>query len=281
MMRAVRSPAPAEERRTHGTGNGKRQDRENGSRPWSVEPEEVTEPASLRSPGRWGRSGAELAIRAVNIVVATLALLLLGPVILAIAIAIRLDSPGPIFYRQLRIGIDRRRGRDRSADRSANAGRTTDLGGRPFMIYKFRTMYVDAEHGTGPVWAGQDDDRVTRVGRFLRKYRLDEIPQFWNVLCGNMSVVGPRPERPTFVHRLRREIDQYPLRQRVPPGITGWAQVNRPPDHSVDDVRQKLRYDLEYLERRSLTFDLRIMLKTFPVMLDPDESEQRGTVEPT
>ena len=111
---------------------------------------------------------------------------------------------------------------------------------------------------------------MTRVGRILRSTRLDEIPQFWNVLRGEMSIVGPRPERPTFVQQLREEIEGYPLRQQVPPGITGWAQVNRPADQSVDDVRQKVGFDLEYLDRRSVWFDLWIMLKTFPVMFERD-----------
>ena len=216
------------------------------------------------------RTPRELVIRGVNIVVASVALLALLPVFVAIAVAIKLDSRGPIFYRQLRIGLDRRRLDEARVSEDGSGQRTLDLGGRPFLIYKFRTMRVDAEERTGPVWAAPEDDRTTRVGRFLRKYRLDEIPQFWNVLRGDMSVVGPRPERPTFVHHLRQEIDGYPLRQRVLPGITGWAQVNQEPDRSVDDVRQKLQYDLEYLRRRSLAFDLRIMLKTLPVMLDGD-----------
>lgn len=207
----------------------------------------------------------DLLIRAVNVVVAALALLLLSPLILLIALAIRLDSPGPAFYKQLRVGIDRRREVD--APPRSHPRRVADLGGRPFLMYKFRTMYVHAEHETGPVWASPADGRTTRLGKFLRRSRLDEIPQFWNVLRGDMSIVGPRPERPSFVHHLREEFDVYPLRQRVPPGITGWAQVNHAPDQSVDDVRTKLCYDLEYLRDRSLTFDLRIMVRTVPVML--------------
>jgi lipopolysaccharide/colanic/teichoic acid biosynthesis glycosyltransferase len=202
----------------------------------------------------------------INATLAAIALTVLSPIALLIAIAIKLDSRGPVFYRQLRIGLDRRGGL-----RSAALGqtrRTADLGGLPFTIYKFRTMHLDAEDRTGPVWATLEDARITRVGRFLRPYRLDEIPQFWNVLRGEMSIVGPRPERPSFVHALRNELEEYPLRQRVPPGITGWAQVNQEPDQTLDDVRQKLEYDLEYLRRRSLSFDLRIMLRTVPVMLE-------------
>lgn len=208
--------------------------------------------------------------RAINGTLAAVALTLLSPLALFIAIAIKLDSRGPVFYRQLRIGLDRRNGvrAGGGSDALWRARRTADLGGCPFTIYKFRTMHLDAEDQTGPVWAALEDARITRVGRFLRPYRLDEIPQFWNVLRGEMSIVGPRPERPSFVHVLRSELEEYPLRHRVRPGITGWAQVNQEPDQTLDDVRQKLEYDLEYLRRRSLSFDLRIMLRTLPVMLE-------------
>lgn len=213
-------------------------------------------------------------LRALNVLVASLALAILSPIILVVAIAIKLDSKGPVLYRQLRIGLDRRGlGPDGRPLPDPQGRRTLDLGGRPFTIYKFRTMRTDAEQGTGPVWAARDDDRTTKVGQFLRSYRFDEIPQFLNVLRGDMAVVGPRPERPSFVNYLRSEIDHYPLRHRVPPGITGWAQVNQEPDQEVEDVRAKLAYDLEYLQRRSLAFDLRIMLKTLPVMLARERSD--------
>jgi len=203
------------------------------------------------------------ALRAINVAVAGTALLVLSPLIVFIAILIRLDSRGPVLYRQLRIGLDRR-GNLLGVVHSGR--RADDIGGRPFTIYKFRTMHADAENGTGPVWASRDDARTTRVGYWLRRYRLDEIPQFWNVLRGEMSVVGPRPERPIFVRKLRYEIDSYRLRHRVPPGITGWAQVNQGADLCVDDVRLKVSYDLDYVRRRSVMFDLLIMLKTLPVM---------------
>ena len=203
--------------------------------------------------------------RAVDVVVSALALVLLAPLSLLIAVAVRLDSRGPVLYRQLRIGIDRRGAR--SPDPEVMSRRTADLGGRPFTIYKFRSMRVGAESETGPIWAAPDDERVTRVGRVLRRFRLDEIPQLWNVLRGDMSIVGPRPERPLFVHQLREEIDEYPLRHRVRPGITGLAQISQEPDQSLDDVRGKLRYDLEYLEKRSFRLDLKIMLRTVPVMI--------------
>ena len=164
--------------------------------------------------------------------------------------------------------------------RDRTGRRVNDLGGRPFMIYKFRTMRVDAEFDSGPVWARTNDERATRVGRVLRKTRMDEIPQFWNVLKGDMAVVGPRPERPNFVLELQKEIDGYRLRNRVRPGITGWAQINRSADQTVEDVREKVDFDIEYVRRRSLWFDLLIMLKTLPVMverdrpLEPDDTEE-------
>jgi len=214
----------------------------------------------------------EAALRAINMVVAVFALLVMSPFILVVAALIRLDSPGPVFYRQVRVGLDRR---TPIGQRDSIGRRVSDLGGKPFEIVKFRTMRLDAEQDSGPVWASDDDPRVTRVGRVLRRTRLDELPQFWNVLRGEMAIVGPRPERPTFVQQLRDEIEGYPLRQQVPPGITGWAQVNRPPDQTIDDVRQKVGFDLEYLNRRSVWFDLWIMLRTFPVMFERD-NEQRS-----
>jgi lipopolysaccharide/colanic/teichoic acid biosynthesis glycosyltransferase len=225
-------------------------------------PEEARTSSSGPGLSRWH----DAILRAINVLVAAFCLVVLSPVILVVAIAIKLDSHGPILYRQLRIGLDRRR-QDQA---TSSSRRTGDLGGRPFVMYKFRTMHVNAESSTGPVWASQNDGRTTRVGRFLRRHRLDEIPQFWNVIKGDMSVVGPRPERPGFVQILRDEIDGYALRHRVPPGITGWAQVNRTPDQSVDDVRRKLEYDLEYMRRRSVWFDLRVMLRTVVVVTEPE-----------
>lgn len=202
--------------------------------------------------------------RAFDLVLASAGLVLGAPVLALLALAVKLDSPGPILYRQIRIGRDRRNGPNGESDDDSR--RTGDLGGRPFVIYKFRTMHEDAERGKGPTWAAEKDDRTTRVGGFLRKYRLDELPQLWNVLKGDMSIVGPRPERPQFVNELRDRIPGYQNRQRVRPGITGWAQVNQKADQSVDDVRRKVRYDLEYLQNRSLLLDLSIILQT-PVTL--------------
>jgi lipopolysaccharide/colanic/teichoic acid biosynthesis glycosyltransferase len=181
---------------------------------------------------------------------------------LVFAILVKLTSPGPIFYAQARVGLDRRRtGAMGPYDRRAR-----DLGGRAFMILKFRTMRVDAEKN-GAVWAVKRDARVTSVGRVMRKYRIDELPQLVNVIRGEMNIVGPRPERPSIFSRLCDDIAEYPLRQRARPGITGWAQVNQAYDTSLDDVRAKVRFDLEYIERQGVAEDLMIMARTVPVMI--------------
>jgi lipopolysaccharide/colanic/teichoic acid biosynthesis glycosyltransferase len=201
--------------------------------------------------------------RILNFVVASVALIILLPLLLIIAVMVRLTSRGPIFYTQTRVGMDRRE----PLDPNKNHRRRLDMGGQPFTIYKFRTMRVDAEQGCGAVWAKPQDPRVTMIGRFLRQYRLDELPQLLNVLKGEMNIVGPRPERPTIFAELREHIAEYPLRQRARPGITGLAQINHHYDHSLDDVRTKVQYDLEYIRRQSVAEDLRIMLKTIPVIV--------------
>ena len=201
--------------------------------------------------------------RLLNILVAGVGLVLALPLLLLIALAVKLTSRGPVLYIQDRVGLDRRQRRFFGD----NHRRADDLGGRPFRIYKFRTMTVDAEHRSGAVWAAQDDPRVTAVGKFLRQYRLDEVPQLVNVLRGEMNIVGPRPERPAIVRDLREEIDEYRARHRALPGITGLAQINHHYDRCLDDVRTKVEYDLEYIRRQSLWEDLKIMVKTIPVML--------------
>jgi lipopolysaccharide/colanic/teichoic acid biosynthesis glycosyltransferase len=201
--------------------------------------------------------------RLLNLVLAAVALVALFPALLILALMVWLTSRGPVLYTQTRIGLDRRE----PLDASRNHRRERDLGGQPFTIYKFRTMRVDAEHGSGAVWAQQQDPRVTAVGGLLRQYRLDELPQLLNVLKGEMNIVGPRPERPTIFAELREHIAEYPLRQRAKPGITGLAQINHHYDRSLDDVRTKVHYDLEYIRRQSVAEDLRIMLKTVPVIL--------------
>ncbi len=176
----------------------------------------------------------------------SLFILLVGlPVWMFVAISIKLDSKGPILYRQTRVGRN----------------------GRLFKIYKFRSMRTDAEMKSGPVWAGKNDARVTHLGRLLRRTHLDEIPQFINVLVGDMSLVGPRPERPFFVDKLKKEIPLYNHRHRVRPGITGWAQVKHKYDESMDDVRAKIKYDFFYIENLSWRLDLKILLNTLYVMI--------------
>jgi lipopolysaccharide/colanic/teichoic acid biosynthesis glycosyltransferase len=209
------------------------------------------------------RPRSERACRLFNIVLATLMLIVAAPVMLVTAALVRLTSKGPILYTQIRVGIDRRYNRTRAL----NERRREDLGGSPFTIYKFRSMRVDAEVNGEAVWATQGDSRVTPVGRILRTTRIDELPQLFNVLRGDMNVVGPRPERPSIFVRLREQIDEYPVRQRVKPGITGLAQISNPYDSTIDDVRRKVAYDVLYMQRQSITEDVRIMLKTVPVML--------------
>jgi lipopolysaccharide/colanic/teichoic acid biosynthesis glycosyltransferase len=209
------------------------------------------------------RSRSEIANRVVNIVLASLALVVLSPVILLVAIAVKLSSRGAAVYSQTRVGLDRRiSSTDALYDR-----RKQDNGGEIFTIYKFRTMRADAESSSGAVWATRNDPRVTKLGRILRRSRLDELPQLVNVIKGDMNIVGPRPERPSIFVRLREDLPDYRYRQRTRPGITGWAQINHTYDTSIEDVRAKIRYDLEYLERQCLAEDLKIMAKTLPVML--------------
>jgi lipopolysaccharide/colanic/teichoic acid biosynthesis glycosyltransferase len=199
------------------------------------------------------------ARRVLNVGVAAVALIVLLPLMLLIALAIWLTSPGPVLYTQLRVGLDRRRGD------GGNWRRRVDYGGKLFTIYKFRTMHVQSDRGE--VWARPDDPSITGIGRFLRKYRLDELPQLYNVLRGDMNIVGPRPEQPKIFMTLREEIERYHSRQRVLPGITGLAQVSQPYDRDLEDVRRKLQYDLDYAARVSAMEDLRIMLRTLPVVV--------------
>lgn len=209
------------------------------------------------------RKRSETANRITNVVIALIALILLLPIMVLVAIAIRLTSKGPAVYVQQRVGIDRRR----RATTAVFDRRRDNVGGRTFNIYKFRSMRVDAEKHSGAVWATENDPRITTVGKFLRKTRLDELPQLINVLKGDMNIVGPRPERPSIFADLRDNIEEYPLRQQARPGITGWAQINRAYDANMDDVRDKVKFDLEYLQNQSLKQDLRIMVRTIPVML--------------
>ena len=207
--------------------------------------------------------------RAVNVAIASIGLVVAAPIMALVAIAVKLTSPGPVLYTQVRVGKDTRSGRERRRHPfgERNDRRQQNVTGRPFTIYKFRSMRSDAEASSGAVWAQKGDARVTPLGRFLRVSRLDELPQLWNVLKGDMNIVGPRPERPTIIVNLVRDIREYPCRHRARPGITGWAQINAAYDSTIEDVRRKVHYDLDYLEQRSLYLDLRIMARTVPVML--------------
>ena len=206
---------------------------------------------------------SEVAARVFNFILALLMLVAASPVMLLTAIFVRLTSRGPIFYTQTRVGLDRRWNRTRAL----RERRSEDLGGSPFTIYKFRSMRVDAESNGQAVWARQDDDRITLIGKVIRKTRCDELPQLLNVLRGEMNIVGPRPERPSIFVRLRESIEEYPIRQRVKPGITGLAQINNSYDTCLDDVRRKVDYDLQYIRKQSIAEDLRIMVLTVPVMI--------------
>jgi sugar transferase (PEP-CTERM system associated) len=186
-----------------------------------------------------------LVRRSLNFLVALIGTVASLPLLPFIVLAVKLDSSGPVLYRQQRVG---RRG-------------------TIFYCYKFRTMRVDAEADTGATWASDDDPRITRVGRFLRSSRLDEIPQLWCVLKGDMHFVGPRPERPEFVEWLSREIPYYGVRHVVRPGITGWAQVRYKYGNTLEDAREKLQYDLFYIKNASLGLDLLIMFQTIKIVL--------------
>ena len=203
----------------------------------------------------------EGARRALNVAVAALGIVVAAPVMAIVAVAVKLSSPGPVLYRQQRVGLDIR------ASSGGNHRRKVDLGGRPFTIFKFRTMRVAKSGEQVQVWASKADPRITPIGNFLRRTRLDELPQLFNVLIGDMNVVGPRPEQPAIFQNLRTEVPNYHARQQVRPGITGRAQITLQYDSCIDDVRKKVAADLEYIESQSLTEDLRIMFMTAPVML--------------
>ncbi len=182
---------------------------------------------------------------AVHRILALIGLILSFPIALITAILVKLDSKGPVFYRQERVGKN----------------------GKSFNVIKFRSMKTDAEKDGKPIWAASDDDRVTRVGRVIRKIRVDEIPQFWNIIKGEMSFVGPRPERPHFVEQLAKEIPFYEHRHLTAPGLTGWAQTKYPYGASIEDARQKLQYDLYYVKNQSLALDVVIIFETVKTVL--------------
>ena len=183
--------------------------------------------------------------RLIDIFAAIIGMIILSPVFVVVALLVKLTSKGPIFYAQVRVGKK----------------------GMLFKMYKFRTMKVDAEKETGPVWAAANDNRLTPIGGFLRKAHLDEIPQFINVLRGEMSLIGPRPERPMFVEQFKEQINGYEKRLHVKPGITGLAQVWHRYDETIEDVKKKLRYDLLYVKKMCLWADIGILLRTCRVVV--------------
>jgi sugar transferase (PEP-CTERM system associated) len=183
--------------------------------------------------------------RILDVIMSAVGLVVLSPLILLTALAVRLSSPGPVIYHQVRVGQNN----------------------RLFTIHKFRSMRADAEATTGAVWAQKNDMRITPIGRFMRKTRLDELPQLWNVLKGDMSVVGPRPERPEFVQSLTTQIPFYGQRHVVKPGLTGWAQVSYTYGASVEDALEKLQYDLFYIKHLNIPLDLFIIFKTIKTVV--------------
>lgn len=220
-------------------------------------------------------NGGPVAImkRVFDIVIASAALVIIAPVLLIAAIAIKIDSRGPVFFAQERIGLNRRRIDRRSRtgsvacdSRSSVDRRKNTHPGRPFRIYKFRTMVQDAER-FGPALACERDPRITRVGRIMRKTRVDELPQFLNVIRGEMSIIGPRPERSFFINQVRQEVPEFTMRLLVKPGITGLAQVENGYTSSIDEMKHKLFYDLKYIAEFSLWQELRILFKTVYVVV--------------
>jgi lipopolysaccharide/colanic/teichoic acid biosynthesis glycosyltransferase len=217
---------------------------------------------------RRARENRRLGVGAPERALALMCAVALSPVMLLAALAVKLDSPrGPVLYRQERVGLNRRRASGAEAGDGAPNRRARPAYGKALMLYKFRTMIPDAEKQTGPVWAAAEDPRVTRVGRILRRLRIDELPQLFNVVNGEMRLIGPRPERPHFVEQLSLKIPEYQQRLRIPPGITGLAQVERDYDSSEDDVRRKVKYDLFYARHRSPMLDAKIVLRTLDVVL--------------
>ena len=219
---------------------------------------------SIRSPRREQEQVGDFRLplyrRALDVLISLMALVIFFPLGLLVALAIVIDSGLPIFYVQERVGLDRR---GRQARWFQGKERRKIRGyGRPIHVYKFRSMRQDAEAGTGAVWAQRTDPRSTSVGGLLRRTHLDELPQLINVLRGDMTIVGPRPERPQLVHELVTVLPDYALRTRVPPGITGMAQIYNGYDDSLDSASRKVEYDLYYIRNSSLQLDLQIMAAT-------------------
>jgi exopolysaccharide biosynthesis polyprenyl glycosylphosphotransferase len=203
-------------------------------------------PSQLIFSGELGPRPQNLLYQRIsNVIVAVIGIVASSPIMLLTALAVRVSSAGPVLYRQTRVGLD----------------------GTLFTVYKFRSMRVDAEQGTGAVWAQKDDPRVTTVGRFIRRVRFDELPQLFNVFRGEMSMVGPRPERPEFVKALNEQIPYYRQRHCVRPGITGWAQISYKYGDTLQDTITKLEYDLYYIKNMSMALDTYIIFHTLKAML--------------
>lgn len=216
----------------------------------------------------------KLAIkRIIDLVGVSVGIVMATPFFMVVPILIKLDSPGLVFYRQQRVGKNRRRTDRRCInipvlkEMRESCRRKKQGFGKPFMVIKFRTMYQDAEKNSGPVWTKKKDPRITRVGAFLRATRIDEIPQLFNILKGDMSLVGPRPEREFFIEKLKNRIDGYEKRLLVRPGLTGLAQVEHKYDESEEDVKLKVKYDIDYIRDLKILLDLKIILKTIIVVL--------------
>ncbi|MBN4057088.1 sugar transferase [bacterium AH-315-J21] len=233
-------------------------------------------PSSIASTSDIRLSFEKLFKRFLDIFGSVVGLVLATPIFIIIPILIKLNSRGPVFYTQVRVGKNKRtrsrRAYNVAVDNSNRRRdrRREDVLGRPFKVIKFRTMVVDAEKDCGPVWATKGDPRITRLGRFLRKCRLDEVPQLINVLRGEMSLVGPRPERPVFVKSLADEVPNYRRRLTVKPGLTGLAQVENGYDTSVNSVVNKIKTDLRYIDNWSLMSDIKILIRTIKVVLTGD-----------
>lgn len=229
--------------------------------------------APLETLSRNKRDFGTFAKRAFDIAASLVALSMLSPLFAIVALAIKIDSRGPVFFSQERIGINRRRFDRRVSkariDKDKRTGRDRRKNshpGKPFVMYKFRTMVSDAEK-FGPQLARENDPRITRVGRILRRTRIDELPQFINVLKGDMSLVGPRPERSFFINKARQEMPEFTMRLLVKPGITGLAQVESGYTSSIEEMKRKLFYDLKYIAEKSAWQEMQILLKTFYVIL--------------
>lgn len=211
----------------------------------------------------------QATIRSLDMAGAIVGLFLALPFFLFVPLLIKLDSPGPVFYRQVRTGRDRRRRQRRLSflgagmERRHDDQRQQNLYGQPFVIYKFRTMSDDAERRSGAVWAIENDPRITNIGQWMRKFHIDEIPQFFNILRGEMSLVGPRPERPEIISKLIATTPQYRQRLAVKPGLTGLAQICLGYDTCVEDVKRKVALDLFYISHQSVHLYWRILLRTF------------------